>query len=101
MFKNIYIRNSLLASAALLAAGFGIAYVSLKDVEHLLVVHFVLRNEARCFGNSFHRACGRRAECVSDEGVLSAEEVFRLPFRIFHHLFFTLDFNRGRGYTIG
>lgn len=38
--RNIYIRNASAISLALLIVSFGVAYFNLKNVDHLLVVHF-------------------------------------------------------------
>ena len=38
--RNIYIRNALGISLAILAVAFGIVYLNLQNVDHLLVIHF-------------------------------------------------------------
>ena len=40
MFKNIYIRNSLVLSFVLILIAFGTAYISLRNADYLLVIHF-------------------------------------------------------------
>lgn len=40
ILKDIYIRNALGISLAIILVAFGIAYFSLRDVDYLLVVHF-------------------------------------------------------------
>lgn len=38
--RNIYIRNALAISLALIIVAFGVAYFNLRNVDHLLVIHF-------------------------------------------------------------